>query len=228
VVLIYSSKGEQTLRSYKHILCHEYAHHFQFTYAGFPYYIFKQRPPPAVPRFVEPYEVGPEIGSAFIDSLPLADLQSVIQDSNERISDIICEGLLRERDLTLDFLEYFKYDIALRKDPAITIPQQLRMRFPNLKRYVRRLALRDAAEWGATIQLAYPKNSNAIKAISQSRKGTIKLNKKLPNASQVYDRIYKLCVGTDFHLFKSLQKTTDYTKKVMDLLNIRIKTSEEW
>jgi len=226
VVLIYNSKGETLLKSFKHLLCHEFAHHFQFAFGGFPGYIPKARPQPWVPPFVTPYEVGPEVGSARIDRLPLTDLPPVIQDSNERISDTISEGLLREKGLILDFLEYFKNNVALREDPADTIPAGIR--HPHLKRYVRRLALRDNAEWGATIQLAYPRNNNAKKVISQGRKFAIKLNKKYPRAAQAHDEIFELCVNTDFRLFRTPANVVSFTKKVMDLLNIEIETTEKW
>jgi len=225
VVLIFKSKGELVLKSFKHILSHEYAHHIQFSHECFPYYIYKRSPRLWVPPFVACYEVGPEIGSVSIDGLPLPDLHTIVQDSNERISDIICEGLLRQKDLVADFLEYFQHDIALREDPA-SLPQYTS--HPNIKRYIRRLALRDNAEWGATIQLAYPKNSNVCKVISQGKKLAVRLNKKYPKASQVHNEIFNLCINTDFHSFKNPEKAVSYTKKVMDLLNMKIKTKEKW
>jgi len=145
--------------------------------------------------------------------------------SRLRISDIICEGLLRQKDLVADFLEYFQHDIALREDPA-SLPQYTS--HPNIKRYIRRLALRDNAEWGATIQLAYPKNSNVCKVISQGKKLAVRLNKKYPKASQVHNEIFNLCINTDFHSFKNPEKAASYTKRVIDLLNMKIKTKEKW
>lgn len=222
VILIYPTSAEPSLKSYGHILCHEYAHHFQFAYAGFPYYIVKQLLPEPVPPFAKPSEIGPEVGSVFVDDLRLPDLHTVIHDSIERISDIICEGLLREKNLIIDFLEWFQHKVALYKDPTV------RFRQPVLKRYVERLVLRDNAEIGATVRLAYPNNDDVTMVISQGKKFAIRLNKKLPKASKVHDEIFNLCVNTDFQLFKSPEKVVNYTKKVMDLLNIEIKTSENW
>ena len=224
--MVYHPKGEYLLKRYKHILCHEYAHHIQFAHLGFPYYIYKEKSQAFVPPFVKPYEIGPRVGSAFVDKLPLPDLSTVIQDSNERISDIICEGILRERRLVFDFFEWFRDNVALKKDPVLDIPPGFRQ--PSIKRYVRRLALRDNAEWGGTVQLAYPKDNNVKKVISKGKKFVVKLNKHLSDASRVHDEIFDLSVSTNFHRFKLPQEVVNYTKKVFNLLNIKIESSEIW
>lgn len=226
VVLIYPPKAELSLKTYEHILCHEYAHHIQFAHAGFPCYIFKRRPPVPLPPFLNPYEVGPKFGSVFVDGLRTPNLHFAIHDFNERLSDIICEGLLREKNLILDFFEWYQHNVALYRDPALDIPQQFRT--PFMKRYVRRLGLRDNAEWGATVRLAYPKGLQIMKIISQGKRVAVKFNKRLPNASQVHDEIFDLCLNTGFRSFKSPEKAMNYTKKVLNLLNIKIKTSEKW
>jgi hypothetical protein len=225
VILVYGSIGAQALESNEHTLCHEYAHHIQFAHAGFPFYVCKQLPMVWTAPFVKPHEIGPVSGSAFVDSLLLPDLQDVIQDTNERISDIICEGLSREKALTSEMLEYYQERTKSRKDPYLDFP--LRLRTPSLRRYIRRLALRDCAEFAATVQLAYP-NRNLTTVFSPVKKFAVKLNKKYITASQIYDEIFKLCTVTDFQSFRSPDNVVSYTKKVLNLLNIRIETSEDW
>lgn len=225
VIFVYGSIGAQKLESNEHTLCHEYAHHIQFAHAGFPFYVYKKLPMVWTPPFVKPYEIGPVSGSAFVDSLLLPDLQDIIQDTNERISDIICEGLLREKALTSGMLEYYLERTKSRRDPYLDFPPRLRT--PSLRRYIRRLALRDCAEFAAYVQLAYP-NRNLTTVFSPVKKFAVKLNKKYIAASQIYDEIFKLCKVTDFHSFRSPDNVVSYTKKVLNLLNIKIKTSENW
>jgi len=131
---------------------------------------------------------------------------------------------LRERNLVYDFFEEFRNNVALKKDPAL----HFAYRRPCERRYVRRLVLRDNAEWGATVRLAYPKNEEVNKVISKCKKFAVKLNKRLPEASRIYDEIFNLCTNTDFHKFKSPQEVVNYTKRIFDLLNIKIESSESW
>jgi hypothetical protein len=42
VILVYDSTGESKLRSYKHTLPHEYAHHVQFAHESFPFLIARE------------------------------------------------------------------------------------------------------------------------------------------------------------------------------------------
>lgn len=224
VVLIYGETGKSKLQSFKHTLPHEYAHHIQFAQENFPYFLAKGADMLS-PPFVNRCEIGPDTGTAYVDRLSLPSLEVLIQDSNERLSDVICEGLLRERKLVYDFLEFYKREMAVPSDPA-TLPA-IRSA-PNLKRYVRRLALRDNAEWGATVQLAYPKEEEAKQTVLKGRKLAIRLNKKYPNAGYAHDQILSLCMNTNFRSFLVPKNAVDYMKEVMNLLNIRIKTPEKW
>jgi hypothetical protein len=226
VVLIHNSKGKARLQSYKSILAHEYAHHFQWAYGGFPFYISKGLQSMHTASFIHPHEIGPEFGLVHIDGLLLPDMQLVIQDSNERISDVICEGLLREKGLVLDLLERYKDDVVRQEDPADCLPQKGIS--PNLKRYVRRLALRDQAEWGACVQQAYPKQKPALELVSKGRKFAINMNKKYSRASGAYDEISYRALNTDFNKFRLPENVVSYTKGVLESLSIRIKTSEKW
>jgi hypothetical protein len=225
VVLIYDPKGKSKLTKCDHILYHEYAHHFQFTDGNFPYYVAKYEQTEWNPPFVNPCKVGPQTGSFFVDNLFLPDIQSTIEDSNERISDIICEGILRESDLIGDCFGYYEQDVISNHDPIDFLP----IPHPSsLRRYVRRLVLRDDAEWGATVRFAYPKEDKAIKLISQGKERAIKMNKKYLQASWVYDEIFKLCFDTDFNSFRFPGNYLSYLKKILSLLNMKIKTSEDW
>jgi len=225
VIFIHNPKGVQMLKTNQHILAHEFAHHFQIAHAGFPQYVSKSPGGSWIPPFAQGCEIGPTTGTATVDNLPLPDFYGVIKDCIERTQDIICEGFLREKGLTEGFLDWYKKDMKHPRDPALAIPNFLRT--PNMKRYVRRLSLRDSAEWGATVQLAYRKN-NLTQILLEARKNATKLNKKHINARYVFDEVFKLCFNTDFHLFKSREETINYTNKILSLLNIKIKTNEKW
>jgi hypothetical protein len=174
---------------------------------------------------VKPCTIGPRTGSAFVDNLLLQDMPVIIKDANERMSDVICEGILREKDLIGDFIGYYEQDVFSNQDPTyfLTLRHQ-----SNLKRYVRRLVLRDNAEWSATVRLAYPEEDKAIRLISQGKKRAIKMNKKYVQASRAFDEIFKLCFDTDFNSFRFTDNYLSYFKKVMSLLNMRIKSPEDW
>jgi len=229
VIFIHGSKGLQELKSNEHILAHECAHHLHFAFTDFPYYTSQKTYRDWVPPFVKGCGIGPISGSVCVDNLPLTNvpdaISHVFRDCAERVHDIICEGLLREKSLTKGFVEWYQEDMAQRIDPALKIPDY--MRTPDFKRYVRRLALRDCAEWGATVKLAYP-NRDLTQILSERKKFATKLNKKHIKATSIFDEIFRLCINTNFHAFKSPEKTSDYTKKILNLLNIKIKTQEKW
>jgi hypothetical protein len=225
VVLASDPKGVQELKTKEHILAHEYAHHIHAAHTDFPYYFCKGPNGGWVPPFSRGCEIGPTTGMALVDSLALPDMKGVIKDCAERIHDIICEGLLTEKSITEGYLEWFEDEIRQRIDPAVALPSFLRT--PSMKRYVRRLVIRDYAEWGAKVQLANPK-LNLTQTLSKAKKHAIKLNKKHINADHAYNEIFKLCATTNFHAFKSLQNTLNYTKKILNLLNIKINTKEKW
>lgn len=231
VIFIHSSKGLRELKSNEHILPHECAHHYQFAFTDFPYYTSQKTYRDWVPPFVKGCGIGPISGSVYVDDLPLTSMPDatnhVIKDCVERVHDIICEGLLREKGLTKGFLEWIQEDTTQRRDPTLNIPDCDRT--PDFKRYVRRLALRDCAELGAVVQLAYP-NRDLTQILSERKKFAAKLNKKHINAPHIFDEIFRLCTNTNFHTFKSPEKTSNYTKKILNLLNIKIKikTQEKW
>lgn len=224
VVLVSDPVGIEVLKWFIHVLLHEYAHHFQFAHGGFPYYIYKEECRTWTPQFVKAFEVGPATGCASIDGLPLPSMHSVIQKSNESLSNIICEGLLRERSLAFDAYRHYA-ELAIPTDPVIFVPSRLRN--AAITRYYRRHTLRDCAEWAATVHLAYPHapKSNLAAAFSRMRNFTIKLNKKHLDAAQAYERIFRLCEVTDFKSFKNPEKAVTYSRKVLKLLKIQI---ENW
>lgn len=225
VVFVHNPKGVQVLKSNQHVLAHEYAHHFQIAHASFPCYVCRRPGGSWIPPFAQGCEIGPATGTAIVDNLPLPDLHGVIKDCIERTEDISCEGLLREKGLTTGFLEWYRKDIMHPRDPALAIPNFLRT--PNIKKYVRRLSLRDCAEWGATVQLAYPKQ-NLTQILLKARRNATRLNKKHLDAPQIFEEIFKLSTNTNFQSFKLPDETIGYNKKILDLLNIEIKTREKW
>lgn len=223
-MLVSDPVGTEVLKWSIHVLLHEYAHHFQFAHGGFPYYVYKEKSHTWTPQFVEAFEVGPTTGCASIDGLPLPSMHMVIQESNESLSNMICEGLLRDRSLAFDAYRHYA-ELAIPTDPVIFIPSHLRS--AGMRRYYRRHTLREHAEWVATIQLAYPHapKSNLAAAFSRMRNFTIELNKKHVDAAQAYDRIFRLCEVTDFNSFKNPEKAVTYSRKVLNVLKIQI---ENW
>jgi len=216
-VIFVSSSSLQRLKTSRHLLPHEYAHHIECAHAGFPHYIHKDDPPVWVPSFFEPCEIGPNRGVPYIDNIhiPDFDYDLIIRDSCERISDLIVEGILREKNLSNSYLDLYK---ELRfKEPAILIS-------PTSIRYIRRLALRDSAEYSACLQLAFPK-CDLTRIISPKKKHSIQLNKKYLSKSKVrsiFKDIFELCKNTDFNLFKNPEKADNYTKTILNLLKIKI------
>lgn len=225
VVLVSDPVGIDVLKWSIHVSLHEYAHHFQFAHGGFPYYIYKEKSCTwTPPQFVKLFEVGPATGSASIDDLPLPSMHMVIQNSNENLSNIICEGLLREKSMAFDAYRHYA-ELAIPTDPAVSVPAHLRS--TAMRRYYRRHDLQEYAEWAATVRLAFPHapKRNLRAAFSRMRNFTIKLNKKHLDAAQAYDRIFRLCEVTDFNSFKNPEKAVAYSRKVLKLLKIHI---ENW
>jgi hypothetical protein len=213
VVFVQDPKGISALDS-TGVLAHEFAHHFQFAHAGFPFYSFKAQQSEGAPLFVKLFEIGSPTGSAKCDNLPLPCIEVVIEDSSERVSDIICEGLLRERKLTGALDSRYLANVLREEDPALCVQG------PVLKRYVHRLALRDLAEWGACVKLAFPDMDASL--LSKTRKRARNVNKKYLNAHLVFDSIFKLCSETDFNSFKEPTNTLAYMREVFNLLNIKV------
>jgi len=46
---------------------------------------------------------------------------------------------------------------------------------------------------------------------------------EFPEASQAHDEIFNVCINTDFLSFRSPINVVNFTKKVMDLLNIEFR-----
>jgi hypothetical protein len=224
VVLVSDPVGIEVLKWSIHVFMHEYAHHFQFAHGGFPYFVYKEKSRTWIPQFAKTFEVGPATGSASIDGLPLPSMHMVIQKSNQSLSNMICEGLLRERSLAFDVYKHYS-ELAIPTDPIAFLPTRLRSE--SMRRYYRRHTLREYAEWAATVQLAYPHApKRSLKVVfSRMKNFTMKLNKKHLDAAQAYDRIFRLCETTDFNSFKNPEKAVAYSRKVFKLLKIQI---ENW
>lgn len=63
VLFVQDPKGISELKS-TGVVAHEFAHHFQFAHAGFPYYSFKTQPSEGAPLFAKLFEIGSPRGRA--------------------------------------------------------------------------------------------------------------------------------------------------------------------
>lgn len=226
VILVYEPESS-LLRSYRYIFAHEYVHHFQWANAGFPFYVSKTEPPTWTPPFVTFCEIGPRVGFASIDDLLLPDFHMIIEDFIERISDQICDRLLIEKNVADDLLEYYKHEVAF-QDSANGI-QQAPYSIPHeLKKYMRRLTLRDHAEWMALIRLIYQEDRDAIYTATLGGRFAKYLNKDYQKASEAYNELVNNYIGIDFNMFRFQDEVVKCIKKSIELLNITIETKEEW
>lgn len=215
VLFLHDPSGIKKIEVMPGILAHEYAHHFQVAHAGFPYYFTKTAGfDSSVPSFSKPLELGSWVKEVFLDNVPLPESVQVIDDSLERIRDIICEGILRSSGVYSALEKQYIADVT-GPDPYVPKPGEI------YKRYVHRLVLRDLAEWGACIELAMPTIASAL--LPKGRAKAYSLNKNHLNAYQAYDAVFKLSKETDFNLFKDPKPTLAYLQKVFDILKIRLK-----
>jgi len=215
VLFLDDPKGMAAVKNTPEILAHEYAHHYQFAHAGFPYYFSKsQRMVTGAPAFSTPYEMGTKTEAAFMDGVQLPEWEPVIEDSLERVSDIICEGILREKKIPSSIEKLYIQDLA-RPAPSDMYPKEI------VNRYVKRLGVRDFAELGAILKLSGSGDAESL--IQKGREKARILNKNHMNANKAFDAIHTLCLATDFNLFKDPIPTMSYVEKVLAILKITVK-----
>jgi len=213
----------------KRTLLHEFAHHYQWATLGFPMFLPKGsvEVKEMNPQFTKCYGIGPSEANVYIDALLLDHNPiSLIKDFSERISDFVCEGTLIEKGLKEGILE--EYHKKRRHDPAKDYPALARHKFPVIMRYVRRLALFDAAEWHAILKHAYPNDQSFKKDMVYDKKHVIRLNKKYPKAKHAFRKIHEISLTTDYKSFKELKNAVNHIKQALNLLNIEIRTKEKW
>lgn len=214
VLFVHDPNGIHCIESMPGVLAHEYAHHFQLAHAGFPlYYRETKHNYPEGASFVKYSEIGSLVKKGWIDNMLLPEPMSAIEDSLERISDIICEGILRERKIPSALEDIYTTDVT-GPDPPLLIQTEA------FKRYVHRLSLCDFAEWAALITLKNPKIASAFLQIGKER--VCSLNKKYLDANRVYDLIFKACIETDYNQFRGRNPTIEYMQKIFDVLNIKL------
>jgi hypothetical protein len=224
VVFFYAGVVEKLKALFKdRILPHEFAHHYQFAYGDFPCMLGKGVPENLFPQFAKSNPIGPESGQVYIDNLLVKDCRlSLFKDLTERISDTICEGMLRERGFCQGILEQYRTDRNI--DPGRGLPPSQQ---PAI-RYFRRLSLWDVAEWHAILRFVYP-NDQAVKSMSsQDRRFAIRLNKEFDRAKNAFKAVYDLCLKTDYNTFKEVKNCIDYMKEIMRFLNIELRTDQIW
>lgn len=225
VIFCYGGYAKNPKLLSERILPHEFAHHYQLVSQRFPCFLPKGTPKELAPQFARYYEIGPKIGSVYIDSIFLdGKFISLIKDFSERIADFICEGILREKGfregLSEEYSEIYGDHIDPEKD------------FPTLTnagiQYLRRLSLRDIAEWHALLDLTYPDDQTLKKILAYDKKWIISLNKKFGRAKKAFNEIYNISLNIDFKSFKHIGNAVDYIKKITDLLAIMVRTKEKW
>lgn len=206
----------------KHVLFHEYAHHFQTAHAKFPFFV-----PQGVsaPSFVKPCYFGPDKADIRIDGFLLtSETEFVFRDLSERIMDIICERILIDRNLTSGILELL-LETGQPKDFVPLIPYGSPQAMV-LRKYVKRLLLWDNAEINAELRKAYPLDLIS-KPLGEIKEFALRENKGFQRAEDSFDTICELSVNTDYNLFRNSQNIMSYLVKILDLLNIKISTNLE-
>lgn len=213
----------------KRLLPHEFAHHYQWESQNFPCLVPKGAPNYYLPQFTKAFEVGPGKGSVYIDNALLIQVpQIVVKDFCERVSDSVCEGILREKGFEEGIMD--EYVEQGKHDPAKDYLPQVRAGPEDaiLVRYVRRLFLLDEAEWNVLLSQAFPKNQALKSRLRNATKLVMKLNKKYIKAKHVFNRVHDVIQETDYRSFKKPEKAVNYIKQVMKLLNVEIRTTESW
>ena len=159
----------------------------------------------------------------YLDGLVLSHTSTPLKDFIERTSDLVCEGILRDIKCTDGFLK--EYETRERfKDPASWLPPHERV----LVRYVRRLALLDAASWQAMLKLVYPENVHISRTFREDKKWVLHLNKNFKNAKEAFDKISNYFLKVDYRSFKDQFNVVAHIKRLHKFLGIQVKTSEKW
>jgi len=211
----------------KRVLPHEFAHYYQWASQGFPCLLPRGIPKEFVPQFAKYGEIGPRTGQVYIDNMFLDDKPfTVIKDFNERISDFVCEGILREKEFNHQYKEGFleEYREDRNRDPA----KGFSILGKAVVTYMRRLALRDVAEWHALLHLEGLDDESLQGMLVYDKKWITRKNKKYDKAKKAFNEIYKISLNSDFSSFKHVRNAVSYIKTTTDLLGIEIRTKEKW
>ena len=163
------------------ILPHEFAHHHQFAEEKMPCVLPKDTPQEYWPQFTTAYEVGPRMGRVYIDdSLLDQNTIALITDLRERIADLICERILIGKGYTHGMKEQFHIERGRGLPPLFA---------KQLGQYVRRLALYDAAQWHAVLQICHPRDRSLRRQLAREKKRVLLLN-EYSGAEQRHTRGY--------------------------------------
>ena len=204
---------------------HEFAHHFQFV-QGFPCLLPKGVPIEGYPEFADVKTIGPKVGEVLIDGLLLKHgLLSFFKDFSERISDFICESILIEKGFTEGYIE--EYRELNKNDLTKTIPKSI-PEYTCAIRYMRRLMLRDEAEWQQILNRIYPNNPQVNNELAYNLRKLLKQNNELPQRKQAFKKMLDIISKTEYTAFKEIKPALNYIKQMARLLNIEIKTDEKW
>lgn len=209
------------------VIPHEFAHHYQFTEANFPCLLPHGVPHVYRPQFALVHEIGPKIGEIYVGNLLLKDgLLSFFKDFSERISDFVCEGILIEKGFTEGLLEEYR-EIA-KND----LTKVISMSDPNYRaaiRYVRKLALRDEAEWQSLIHSIFAGKLDSLQGeLMYNMKRVLKLNGDYAGRKRAFREIYNISTEMNYESFREASVAVDYIKQISSLLNIEIRTKENW
>lgn len=234
VVLVNKYFREPRLISKEYTFPHEFAHHYQWTTDGFPLLIPKGAPIKTVPPYVNSFRFGPKIGTAVLDGYPLPtiDVHIFLKDIYERISDLICERLLIEKNYKKGFLELYKRErkkpIPLFEELPLIQKMMGDQYAEDYVRYVHRLMLLDAIQIQACVELTNLKTPSLTKMFREDKQKVILLNEGFPTASQVFEKLLSMFLKVDYRMFRDPKVTVQYIKTVYHMLNFQIKTSEKW
>jgi hypothetical protein len=226
VVLQYSGYKQVDNKTFScRMLPHEFAHHYQLVDEGFPCILPRNTPHEYFPSFANTFEIGPQKGNIFVDNLLLVEgLSSFFKDFAERAADTVCEGILIKNGYT-EFLSNEYLSLAS-VDPAKNYPQSI-PDFNAIAKYTRRLSLRDEAEWHALLNSVYG-SAAPLNQMQQKKRQVLNINRDLIGRKHIFNQINEISMRINYIDFKNPHKVIEYVKQISELLNLRVKTEENW
>jgi hypothetical protein len=225
VILVYSAFHPDNRLLSCRLLPHEYAHHFQFSKESFPCILPKGIPSELYPEFTVNYSIGPATGRISIDN-DLVDVspQVLFKDLTERISDFICEKILLEKGYTEMLIDEYRIDCShnlLQRFAHISLPE-------TLKKYIRRLALFDEANWQSILNQLFPDNILLKNELKRCENRILRINKDYKKRRRAFNELHELFYYANYRGFKKLDAVVDCTRKILIYLGIKVISDEKW
>lgn len=225
VIFLYAHFQRKPKVLQERLLPHEFAHYYQWQTERFPFLVLKGCPKELVPQFADCYDFGPEKGLVYVDeTLVDENCFLTLRDFIERESDYICEMILKQKGFWKGILN--EYKAGRIEDPAVS-KWALYLNEAQ-KKYVRRLAMYDAAEWEAMLSTAFAAEPTVQTLLRVEKEKMLHLNRDFGNVKTSYDAITHMILRTDYLSLKDVSKMIEFLKNGMKILNISIKTTESW